>query len=135
MGKTSTATKNAWNAKAYDQLRVIVKKGQKEQIAEHAASKGMSLNAYINALIAADMGEKLTKPEQEQGEYLPCSFLMPLQLPSETHTPSPAASAPADILQQFETTQTNLNPKTGKTNGHPEALRFHCRNDLLTSIR
>ena len=43
MGKTSTATKNAWNAKAYDQLRVIVKKGQKEQIAEHAASKGMSL--------------------------------------------------------------------------------------------
>ncbi|MFR2045755.1 MAG: antitoxin [Oscillospiraceae bacterium] len=68
MGKTSTATKNAWNAKAYDQLRVIVKKGQKEQIAEHAASKGMSLNAYINALIAADMGDKLTRPEQEQGE-------------------------------------------------------------------
>lgn len=68
MGKTSTATKNAWNAKAYDQLRVIVKKGQKEQIAAHAASKGMSLNAYINALIAADMGEKLKKPEQEQGE-------------------------------------------------------------------
>ena len=68
MGKTSTATKNAWNAKAYDQLRVIVKKGQKDQIAAHAASKGMSLNAYINALIAADMGEKLTKPEQEQVE-------------------------------------------------------------------
>lgn len=68
MGKTSTATKNAWNAKAYDQLRVIVKKGQKDQIAAHAASKGMSLNAYINALIATDMGEKLTKPEQEQGE-------------------------------------------------------------------
>ena len=68
MGKTSTATKNAWNAKAYDQLRVIVKKGQKEQIQAHAASKGMSLNAYINALIAADMGDKLTRPEQEQGE-------------------------------------------------------------------
>lgn len=69
LGKTSTATKNAWNAKAYDQLRVIVHKGQKEQIANHAASKGMSLNAYINALIAADMGEELTKPEKkEQGE-------------------------------------------------------------------
>jgi len=28
----------------------------------------MSLNAYINALIAADMGDKLTRPEQKQGE-------------------------------------------------------------------
>ncbi|MFR2046294.1 MAG: hypothetical protein ACLS31_11670 [Oscillospiraceae bacterium] len=48
-------------------MKIRVYKGQKDQIAAHAASKGMSLNAYINALIAADMGEKLTKPEQEQG--------------------------------------------------------------------
>lgn len=59
MGKTSTATKNKWNAQNYDQLRVIVKKGQKEQIQLYAESQGMSLNGYINALIAADMGEKL----------------------------------------------------------------------------
>lgn len=64
----ATKYKNEWNAKKYDQVRLNVIKGQKEQIAAHAASKGMSLNAYINALIAADMGEKLTKPEQEQGE-------------------------------------------------------------------
>ena len=66
MGKTSTATKNAWNAKAYDQLRVIVHKGQKEQIAEYAKSKGMSLNGYINALIAADMGAALSAPKSSE---------------------------------------------------------------------
>ena len=70
MGKASTATKNAWNAKAYDQVRLVVPKGQKAQMQEYAAKKGMSLNAYINSLIAADMGERLTKPtkEQEQGD-------------------------------------------------------------------
>ncbi|MBQ7783298.1 MAG: antitoxin [Oscillospiraceae bacterium] len=70
MGKASTATKNAWNAKAYDQVRLVVPKGQKAQMQEYAAKKGMSLNAYINSLIAADMGERLTRPtkEQEQGD-------------------------------------------------------------------
>ena len=55
MGKTSTASKNKWNAENYDQLRVIVKKGKKEKVNAHAESKGMSLNGYINALIVADM--------------------------------------------------------------------------------
>lgn len=55
-----------YNAKAYDQIKTVVPKGQRVQIAAHAASKGMSLNAYINALIAADMGDKLTKPTKEQ---------------------------------------------------------------------
>ncbi|SEL08575.1 antitoxin [Ruminococcus albus] len=55
MGKASTATKNAWNAKAYDQLRVIVKKGEKDKIKAYAESQGLSLNAYINKLIAEDM--------------------------------------------------------------------------------
>lgn len=64
MGKATTTAKNKWNAQAYDQLRVLVKKGQKEQIAVYAAEKGMSLNGYINKLIADDMGEALTVPEQ-----------------------------------------------------------------------
>ena len=55
-----------YNAKAYDQIKTVVPKGQREQIAAHAASKGLSLNAYINALIAADMGEKLTRPEKQE---------------------------------------------------------------------
>ncbi len=55
MGKASTVTKNKWNAKNYDQLRINVKKGQRDVIRKHAESKGMSLNGYINALIEADM--------------------------------------------------------------------------------
>lgn len=54
-------------AKAYDDLKVRVYKGQREQITAYAAEKGMSLNSYINSLIAADMGDRLTKPNKEQG--------------------------------------------------------------------
>ena len=64
MGKATTTAKNKWNAQAYDQLRVLVKKGQKEQIANYAESKGLSLNGYINKLIADDMGAALTVPKQ-----------------------------------------------------------------------
>ena len=59
-GKTSAASKNKWNEKTYDRINLVVRKGQKEQIQEYAKEKGMSLNAYINALIQADMGEHLT---------------------------------------------------------------------------
>lgn len=55
MGKTSTASKNKWNANNYDQLRIIVKKGEKDIIKAYAESKGMSLNGYINQLIKDDM--------------------------------------------------------------------------------
>lgn len=55
MGKTSTASKNKWNAQNYDQLRVVVKKGKKEEYKAYAQSKGMSLNAYIIGLIEADI--------------------------------------------------------------------------------
>ena len=61
MGKTSTATKNKWNAQNYDQLRVVVKKGKKDEYKAYAQSKGMSLNAYIIGLIEADI-------KKEQGE-------------------------------------------------------------------
>ena len=59
-GRTSAASHNKYNAKAYDRINLVVHKGQKEQIQEYAKEKGMSLNAYINALIQADMGEHLT---------------------------------------------------------------------------
>lgn len=68
MQNAQTRASAKYNAKTYEEIKIRVYKGQKDQIAAHAASKGMSLNAYINALIAADMGEKLTRPKQEQGE-------------------------------------------------------------------
>lgn len=52
MGKKSTATKNAWNAKTYDQVRLIVPKGKKETLKQHAEQHGdNSLNSFINRAI------------------------------------------------------------------------------------
>ena len=44
-----------YNAKAQDQMKVIVKKGQRDIIKAYAESRGMSLNGYINTLIREDM--------------------------------------------------------------------------------
>ena len=57
MGKTSTASKAKYNAKAYDRLAITVPKGQREIIKAHAEAQCKSLNAYINDLIAADMAK------------------------------------------------------------------------------
>lgn len=55
MGKTSTASKQKYNEKAYDRIALTVKKGQREVIKAHAEAQGLSLNAYINKLISEDM--------------------------------------------------------------------------------
>lgn len=62
MSQTKASAK--YNAKAYEEIKLRVKKGQKDQIAEYAAARGLSLNGYINKLIADDMGEALTVPKQ-----------------------------------------------------------------------
>lgn len=56
MAKTSAAVKNRYAAKAYDSLRIIVPKGQKQAVEAHAQSKGQSVNGLVNALLRADMG-------------------------------------------------------------------------------
>ena len=61
MPKTNAEIKNAYAKKAYDDIRLQVKKGQKEKIRSYAQSIGMSLQGYINKLIADDMGEELTR--------------------------------------------------------------------------
>ena len=49
--KASTTAKNKYNAKAYDSLRVIVKKGKKDILKAHAEAQGESLNGFINRAI------------------------------------------------------------------------------------
>ena len=46
-GKTSTASKNKYNAKAYDEIKFRVKKGVKPLLKELAESQDMSLNEFI----------------------------------------------------------------------------------------
>lgn len=65
----SEANKRAvakYSAKTYDDVRLRVKKGQREAIKTYAESKGYSLNGYLVHLIEQDMGEKLgSSPSSE----------------------------------------------------------------------
>ena len=52
-----------YNKKAYDDLRIRVKKGEAEKIKQHAEKQGESLNAFVNRAIdetiERDNGEQL----------------------------------------------------------------------------
>lgn len=47
-----------YNKKAYDRIEIKVKKGQKEQIAAYAASRGKSVNQFIVELIGKEVKYK-----------------------------------------------------------------------------
>lgn len=51
MAKTRSEIVNAYAKKAYDNLRIIVKKGQKDKIKAHADSMGESVNGFVNRAI------------------------------------------------------------------------------------
>lgn len=55
MGKTSATVKNRYAAKAYDRINLIVKKGQKQVIQQHAEKTGESVNGFINRAIEEAM--------------------------------------------------------------------------------
>lgn len=61
MAKTSSAVKNRYNAKAYDNLRIFVPKGRKANIETHAAAVGRSVNGLVNDLLRGELG--MTKEE------------------------------------------------------------------------
>ena len=64
MSKTSSAVKNRYNAKAYDRITIVVKKGQKELIKTHAEKHdGGSVNAFIQRAIAEAMERDNSKPD------------------------------------------------------------------------
>ena len=54
-GKTSSASKNKWNEKAYDRINLTVPKGEKEVIKAHADKHSESVNAFINRAIKETM--------------------------------------------------------------------------------
>ena len=55
MGKTSSAVKNKYNAKAYDRINLTMQKNKKEVIQNHAEERGESTNAFINRAINETM--------------------------------------------------------------------------------
>ena len=46
-----------YSQKAYDQIKVVVKKGNRERYKNHAESKGKSLNALIVDLLEEDIAK------------------------------------------------------------------------------
>lgn len=56
MGKTSSAVKNRWNAKAYEELKIRVPKGLKSAVEAHAKAQGESVNGLVNSLLRVNMG-------------------------------------------------------------------------------
>lgn len=63
MGKTSTASKQKYNEKAYDRINLTVKKGMKQSLQEAAKESGESINGYIKTAIQsrykADTGNEI----------------------------------------------------------------------------
>ena len=53
--KTSSQVKDRYNAKAYDEIKVRVPKGNKEEIQAHAQAHGESVNAFIGRAISEAM--------------------------------------------------------------------------------
>lgn len=47
---------NRYNAKKYDNLRIVIPKGLKGAVEAHAKRKGESVNGLVNELLRADMG-------------------------------------------------------------------------------
>ncbi len=51
MGKTSSAVKDRYNAKAYDEIKIRVPKGRKAEIQAHAEQQGESVNTFIKRAV------------------------------------------------------------------------------------
>lgn len=46
---------NSYNRKNYDEIKVMVRRGEREKIKAYAASRGESVNAFINRAIAGQL--------------------------------------------------------------------------------
>lgn len=69
MGTARTRASNKWNAKAYDSLRIVVKKGRKDEIQAHAAAQGESINGFVNRAIETVMEQdKAAGPKEDYKE-------------------------------------------------------------------
>ena len=55
MAKNSEArirANNKYNAKAYDDIKIRVKKGEREQFQSYLQKRGISLNSFVNSCVS-----------------------------------------------------------------------------------
>lgn len=69
MAKAQTKATNKYHAKAYDDLRIIVKKGQKEVIKAHAEKHGESINSFVGRAIAETMERDSATDQSEEAHH------------------------------------------------------------------
>lgn len=65
--KTTAQIKNDYAKKAYDDVRLQVKKGKKEIIKSHAEARSESVNGFINRAIDETMERDKNAPWSETG--------------------------------------------------------------------
>lgn len=68
MGRTSSIVKDRYNAKAYDEIKVRVAKGRKEEVRTHAEARGESVNGFINRAISETMERDEAAPDGAGGQ-------------------------------------------------------------------
>lgn len=71
MGKTSSAVKNRYNAKAYDQLPIRIPKGRKADVDAYAKHRGESVNGLVNNFLREALGmteDEWKKTSDDAGE-------------------------------------------------------------------
>lgn len=64
VSKKQQACVNRYNSKAYDRINLMVRKGSKELIKEHAERCGESTNAFINRAIDETIARDQAKSEE-----------------------------------------------------------------------
>ena len=72
MTKPTNAVKDRWNAKNYDDIRVRVPKGRKDDIEAYATQHGKSVNGLINGFLQEMLGlteEEWKRAADEQGTH------------------------------------------------------------------
>ena len=57
MSKPTNAVKDRWNSKAYDDLRIRIPKGRKNEVESYALAQGESVNALVNNFLRNALGQ------------------------------------------------------------------------------
>ena len=57
MSKPTNAVNDRWNSKAYDDLRIRIPKGRKNEVESYALSQGESVNALVNNFLRNALGQ------------------------------------------------------------------------------
>ena len=62
MGNTSSSVKNAWMAKNYDRVSIMLKKGEGSRLKAVAVADGVSVSRYVIDSINARSGAQVLTP-------------------------------------------------------------------------